>query len=162
LPALLAISLSVTCALCVLLGFYLYVGSRASAVRYAETLHRITAVATTPAFQAGVGVTIATVDWTDAAGRHAAQASVPSATGAGDHVAIWVDRNDVPQTAPTAAGQSAGTAAAYAAAIFAGSATLLAGAHAWARHAMNKRVDRSWEEEWALVEPRWSRWNRQG
>ncbi|WP_370103349.1 hypothetical protein [Streptacidiphilus sp. MAP12-20] len=161
-PALLALGLVAAAALCVLLGLLTYVVDRASAMRQAENLHEVPAVTVVQPFAAGVGVRIATVDWIDAGGRHAAQARVSASTGLGDHVVIWVDRNDVPQTPPTGAAQSAGTAVAYAVASFAGAATLLVGGHAWARYALNKRVERSWEEEWTLVEPEWSRWGRRG
>ncbi|WP_370080041.1 hypothetical protein [Streptacidiphilus sp. MAP12-16] len=157
-----ALSVVVAAALSALLGLHLYVADRASALRQAEQLHRVVAVAVAPPFAADRGVRTATVDWTDAAGKHTAQATVPDSTGPGDHVVIWADRNDVPQAAPRAAAESAGTAVSYAVAAFAGAATLLAGGHAWARHTLNKRVDRSWEEEWALVEPKWNRWNHRG
>ncbi len=162
LPALLAVSVVVAATLCALLGLHLYAADRASALRQAQTLHRVSVVAATQPFPAGIGVSLATVDWTDAAGAHAVQAAVPATTNAGDHLVVWVDRNDVPQGAPTPAAQSAGTAVTYAVSAFAGAATLLACGYIGTRYALNKRVERSWEEEWALVEPEWNRWNRHG
>ncbi|RAG85567.1 hypothetical protein DN069_11585 [Streptacidiphilus pinicola] len=161
-PALLALGLALAAALSVLLGLFTYVVDRASAARQAEQLHPVSAVAVGHPFAAGVAVRIATVDWTDAAGRHTAQARVSASTELGDHVVIWVDRNDVPRVPPVPAVQSVGTALAYSVAAFAGATTFLVGGHAWARYALNKRVERSWEQEWALVEPEWSRWGRRG
>ncbi|WP_152648898.1 Rv1733c family protein [Streptacidiphilus anmyonensis] len=162
LPALLALSLSIAGALSILLGVHLYLVLRASADRQAEGLHRVVAVAASQPFQVAVGVGIATLDWTDATGKHAAQTSVPATTRPGDQVPILVDQNGVPRPAPPPAAQSTGTAAAYASAVFAGSVVLLTGGHAWARHALDRRAARAWEEEWALVEPRWNRRNPRG
>jgi hypothetical protein len=155
-------SLSLAGALSVLLGFHFYLDLRASAARQAEGLHRVVAVAASQPFQVGIGVGLATLDWTDATGKHAVQTSVPAATRLGDHVVILVDRNGVPQAAPPPAAQSTGTAVAYAAAVFAGSVVLLVGGHAWVKHALDRRVSRAWEEEWALVEPEWNRRNPRG
>nr|WP_152627294.1 hypothetical protein [Streptacidiphilus melanogenes] len=155
-------TLSIAGALSILLGLHVYLGLRAAAERQAEGLHRVVAVAASQPLQVGVGVGIATLDWTDATGNHAAQASVPVTTRPGDQVPILVDRNGVPQPAPPPAAQSVGTATAYAAAVFAGSVVLLTGGHAWARHTLDRRVARAWEDEWALVEPQWSRGNPRG
>ncbi|MEY9848009.1 hypothetical protein ABH940_005109 [Streptacidiphilus sp. BW17] len=156
LRALLVVSLAVTAALCVLLGLHFYAADRASVVRHAERLHRVTAEAVAQPLPGGAGARIATLDWTDASGKHVVQDPVPATTRPGDHVVLWVDRNDVPQAAPPGAAQSAGTAVAYAMAAFAGCATLLVGGHAWAGQALNRRVERSWEDEWAQVEPEWN------
>jgi hypothetical protein len=162
LRVLFALALSIAVALTVLLGMRLYADGRAAAARQQQGLHQVTAVAATQPSSAGVGTWVATLNWTDSAGRHTAQAQVPVATVPGDQVLIWVDAKDVPQPDPVPAVQSAGTAATYALAAFAASATLLAGGYAWARHSVDKRTWRSWEEEWARVEPEWNRWNRHG
>ncbi|MEY9845817.1 hypothetical protein [Streptacidiphilus sp. MAP5-3] len=156
LRVLFVVSIGIAVALTVLLGLQLYSNSRASAQRAQVGLHEVSTVATTDPSTAGVGTWVATLTWTDASGPHTVQAPVPVATVPGDDVSLWVNAKDVPQPQPIPAVQSAGSAATYALAAFAAGTTLLAGGYALARHSLDRRTWRAWEEEWARVEPDWT------
>jgi hypothetical protein len=149
-------ALSVAVALTVLLGLHLYADGRAEAARQAAGLHRVDAVAVTQPVSAGVDTWVATLTWTDATGAHRAQAPVPPATASGDHVTVWVDAKEIPQPDPIPAVQSAGSAATYSLAIFSGTVLLLSGCYAYARHRIDTAAWKSWENEWAKVEPEWT------
>jgi hypothetical protein len=152
-----AAALALAVALTVLLGLRLYADGRAEAARQAAGLHRVDAVAASQPVSAGVDTWVATLTWSDTAGAHRAQAPVPPATATGDHVPLWVDAKEAPQPPdPIPAVQSAGSAATYSLAIFSGSVLLLSGGYALARHRIDACAWKSWEAEWAKVEPEWT------
>ncbi|MEY9874312.1 hypothetical protein ABH931_003807 [Streptacidiphilus sp. MAP12-33] len=151
-----AAALAVAAALTVLLGLHLYADGRAEAARQASGLERVDAVDATAPVAAGVDTWVATLTWHDASGSHRAQAPVPPATAPGDHVPLYVDAKGIPQPDPIPAVQSAGSAATYSLAIFSGAVLLLSGGYAFSRHRIDASAWKSWESEWAKVEPEWT------
>ena len=151
-----ATALAVAVGLTVLLGLQLYADGRAQAARDAAGLHKVDAVASTQPVAAGVDAWVATLTWSDTGGTHREQAPVPPATAPGDHVSLWVDAKGIPQPDPIPAVQTAGSAATYSLAIFSGTVLLLSGGYAYARHRIDASAWKSWECEWAKVEPEWS------
>jgi hypothetical protein len=151
-----AAALGIAVALTVLLGLHLYADGRAEAARQAAGLHKVDAYAVTQPISAGVDTWVATLSWTDHGGSHHEQAPVPPATAPGDHVTLWVNAQEVPQPDPIPAVQSAGSAATYSLAIFSGAVLLLSGGYALARHRIDTSAWKSWENEWAKVEPEWT------
>jgi hypothetical protein len=151
-----ALALAVAVALAVLLGFHLYADGRAEAAKQAAGLHQVDAVAATEPISAGVDAWVTTLTWTDAGHSYREQAPVPPATAPGDHVSIWVNTHEVPQPDPIPAVQSAGSAATYSLAVFSGAVLLLSGGYAYTRHRIDACAWKSWEDEWAKVEPEWT------
>ena len=151
-----AATLGIAVALTVLLGFHLYADGRAEAARQAAGLHRVDATAVTQPVSAGVDTWVATLTWSDNGSSHREQAPVPPATAPGDHVTVWVDAKEVPQPDPIPAVQSAGSAATYSLAVFSGAVLLLSGGYAYTRHRIDASAWKSWEDEWAKVEPEWT------
>jgi hypothetical protein len=102
-------------------------------------------------------VMVATVAWTGPAGTTQDVVPVPSDARAGSTVAIWVDRDGDRVLPPTTHGDAAVTAFGSALLTFLGIALVTAGAYLSLRAALDRARMRRWADEWAAVEPVWTR-----
>jgi hypothetical protein len=105
----------------------------------------------------GSATSEAQASWSYPAGHpHTGPIDVPRDTPAGARVTTWVD-----DSGQATAGPDAGTSA-VGDAVLAGWLALAGGAGAvtlvtcGALHALDRRADRAWDEDWARVEPGWS------
>lgn len=161
LRVLLAITLATTAALSALLALGLYHDDRASALRYAATLHRTTAVALTDADQNhggfGAGST-AVLSWTSPSGsRHQARAATAASTLTGDKVTVWLTRADQVVAPPTSVADSTGRAILLGSLTLLGSGTLVLAGGTLARSRLSRADLRNWELDWQHTEPTWTR-----
>ena len=163
LRTLLVLGLVAAAAVSAVVGLADYHHDRATAALEAARLHRVQAVATTAAVQpTGPGSeyagATALVRWAYPAGDpHQESVSVPRGTVRGESVTLWLDASGRPTAAPDNPALSAGNAGFLAVSCWiASSATVLAGA-ALGFHLVDNADLRHWEQEWARVEPQWSR-----
>lgn len=145
-----------------------YAAQRHEAAMIASEEHVVDAVVVTEPVVGGAGPgegarTHADVGWTGADGRpRAARAAVPATSHVGTRFPLWVDAGDhvapIPPTEAASRASSAGTAFGVLVLGLLGCAALVkavrVAADTWAR--------RHWEQEWARVEPDWTRPGRGG
>ncbi|MEV6211848.1 hypothetical protein [Kitasatospora sp. NPDC051914] len=139
---------------------------RADARRTAEHRHRATA--TTLAAAVGtpgqsLGTAQARATWATAGGDRTGTVRVPSGTPEGAKVPLWVDDAGAPAGLPLRDDQMAVSAAGYGLIVLAGAGTLSAVLLVLRRGILDHRAAAAWDDDWNLVEPRWSgRTNRPG
>ncbi|BFV60655.1 hypothetical protein KCMC57_up57590 [Kitasatospora sp. CMC57] len=132
-------------------------GLRADAHRLAAHRHQVTATLVTPAPEGPAPTSRATGVWTvPAAPPRTGVIDAPSGTPAGTEVPLWVDDAFLPARPARSDGEMATTVSAQGIGVFAA-----LGGVAWVgyqvrRRALDRRALRSWESDWAAVEPQWS------
>lgn len=158
---------ALTCLLAVIAGFTLGRSAWTDGHRTAENIarHRHTVTATTvgeTTYRAGElpssrPVTVATATWHYPSQRpHTATVPVPAGTRHGDTVRLWVDGNGTAAAAPPSRSDIALNAVGIGTGALAG-IVLVGGALVAVRlRIVDARSARSWESEWADIEPRWS------
>ncbi|WP_443053261.1 Rv1733c family protein [Streptomyces sp. NBC_00273] len=158
---------ALTCLLAVIAGLALGRAVWTDGHRAAEDTarHRRTVTATTvggTTLRAGdrpssPPLTVATATWYYPAHRtHTEAVPVPAATRSGETVRVWVDDDGRAATAPPDRAHIALNAAAAGAGAMAGT-VLVGGALVAVRlRIVDARSGRSWETEWAGIEPLWS------
>ncbi|MET8748912.1 hypothetical protein ABZW32_02315 [Streptomyces sp. NPDC004667] len=158
---------SLTCLLAVIAGFALGRAAWTDGHRTAENLarHRQTVTATTvgeTTYRAGDHptsrpVTVAAATWHYPSQRpHTESIPVPAGTRHGDTVRLWVDGNGNAAAAPPSQADVALNAMGIGIGALAG-IVLAGGALVAVRlRIVDARSARSWESEWAGVEPLWS------
>ncbi|MCX5129354.1 hypothetical protein [Streptomyces sp. NBC_00347] len=158
---------ALTCLLAVIAGFALGRAAWTDGHRAAENIarHRHTVTATTisdAAYRAGDQpssrpVTVATATWHYPAQRpHTGTVPVPAGTRNGDTVRVWVDEIGRATAAPPSQADVAVTAVGIGTGALAG-IVLAGGALVAVRlRIVDARSARSWESEWAGIEPLWS------
>lgn len=105
---------------------------------------------------ASLPVTVPAV-WTTADGRtHSGDVRVTGRPKAGAEIPLWVDRTGTPVPAPMTRGTAVGLALADAAVLLLLLGLVVHQAARAVRALMILANARSWEREWAAVEPRWS------
>lgn len=145
-----------------------YAAQRREASMIANEEHVVDAVVLTEPEVGGVGPgeganTRADVGWTGTDGRpRAARAEAPSTSHVGTRFPLWVDAGDhvapVPPTEAASRASSAGTAFGVLVLGLLGCAALMEAA----RVASDTWARRRWGQEWARVEPDWTRPGRGG
>ncbi|MGW6980476.1 Rv1733c family protein [Streptomyces sp. NPDC054932] len=158
---------ALACLLAVVAGFALGRAAWTDGHRTAENVarHRHTVTATTvgeTTYRAGDQpssrpVPVATATWHYPSQRpHTGTIPVPAGTRHGDTVRLWVDENGTAAAAPPSQADIALNAVGIGTGALAG-IVLVGGALVAVRlRIVDARSARSWESEWADIEPRWS------
>lgn len=163
LRTLLVLGLVAAAALAAVVGLAGYHHDRVAAALEAARLQRVQAVATTDAVRPTGPVgdyadTTTLVRWAYPAGTpHQESVSVPRGTVRGESVTLWLDASGRPTGAPDTPAQSANNAVFLAASCWIGSSTTVLAGAALGLHLVDNADLRHWDQEWARVEPQWSR-----
>lgn len=91
--------------------------------------------------------------------EHTGKVVVARSHHAGDVVPVWVGADGVSTSEPRGRAQVLGAAAGAGAVAALAVGSVLAVAAGAVHHALDRRRDRLWEQEWRAVEPRWCRWS---
>ncbi|MBF9067028.1 Rv1733c family protein [Streptacidiphilus fuscans] len=141
-----------------LVGMSVYQQGRAHALEQARNLRPVQARIVSRPSPTGDGGDVAQVTWTASDGTvQQAVTGVPAADGVGDHVGIWLDASGQPVAAPTSVVNIAGTAVLVGLLVTVGAGVVVESAGALARWHLDRRDEETWETEWQVVEPVWSR-----
>lgn len=98
----------------------------------------------------------APVRWSDVRGTHDAPAPVGAWQRKGDTVTVWLDAHGHVTTPPPTSDSAAVAGAEMGFAAAAGAALIVGGAWKGVRVRLDRRRFEQWDQEWEIVEPRWT------